>query len=128
VALNGQENRLLSVPSDIVFPTMPAALRRVQDLGIETAPEEACGILVDEAGGIRVVQMLNRADDRLNGYAIDPVTLRQLALKPGSWKHVAIWHTHPGGMVGPSLGDLDHRIHGVEYVVVTIPSGETRWF
>lgn len=113
---------------DLVLPTMGTAIRRILDYGIEAAPEEACGILVNEYQGIRVVQMLNRAEDRTEGYRIDPAMLRQLALKPESWAHVAIWHTHPGGHVGPSPGDLEHKLNGVNYLVVTVPSGEFEWF
>lgn len=114
--------------ADFAFPSMSAAFRRILDLGIEAAPEEACGILVNEVDGIRVVQMLNRAEDRTQSYRIDPAMLRQLALKPKSWEHVAIWHTHPGGHVGPSPGDLEHKVNGVTYLVIAVPTGEHEWF
>ena len=113
---------------DLVLPTLSVAIRRIRDYGIEAAPEEACGVLVNEMDGVRVVQMLNRAEDRTSGYRIDPAMLRQLSMKPKSWAHVAIWHTHPGGNVGPSPGDLEHKIHGVQYLVVTVPTGEATWF
>lgn len=113
---------------DLVLPSMEAALRRILDLGIEQAPEEACGILVNEFQGVRIVKMINRAEDPTRSYQIDVKTLKQLALKPKTWSHVAVWHTHPGGLVGPSPGDLEHKLHNVHYVVVTVPTGETVWF
>jgi proteasome lid subunit RPN8/RPN11 len=39
-----------------------------------------------------------------------------------------VWHTHPGGLVGPSSGDLEHAVTGVNYLVVTVPGGEARHF
>lgn len=114
--------------SDLAFPNLESACSRIRDLGIEAAPEEACGVLVNETEGVRIVQMLNRAEDRTSSYRIDPKMLRTLALKPASWAHVVIWHTHPGGLVGPSPGDLEYKIQGVRYLVVTVPSGEVAWF
>lgn len=112
----------------LVFPSIPAALSRVLDLGIEAAPEEACGVLVNETTGVRVIQLQNRSETPTREYRIDRETLRTLALKPDRWTHVAIWHTHPGGEVGPSAGDLEYKIPTVTYVVVTVPTGEVRWF
>lgn len=36
---------------------------------------------------------------------------------------VWLWHTHPSGNVGPSAEDLRHRVEGVSYLVVALPSG-----
>lgn len=95
---------------------------------MEVAPNEACGLLVNETGGIQVIPLVNRAEDPTASYRIDNQTLRTLALKPKTWEHVAVWHTHPGGQVGPSAEDLEHRINGVKYFVVTIPTREVVWF
>lgn len=99
------------------------------NLGIEAAPDEACGLLVKEAEDeYRVIQLVNRADDPTRSYQIDAETIKALALKPEVWAHVAVWHTHPGGLVGPSAGDLEHKVERVKYLVVTIPTGEVVWF
>lgn len=113
---------------DLAFPNLEVALGRILEMGIEEAPHEACGILVNETQGVRVVKLVNRAEDPTSSYRIDNTTLRQIALKPEMWAHVAVWHTHPGGHVGPSPGDLAVKVQGVKYVVVTIPTGEVRWF
>lgn len=113
---------------DLVLPELPTALQRILDLGIEGAPHEVCGIIVREWEGFRIVQLHNRADDPTDSYRIDSATLRTLALKPETWKHVAVWHTHPGGRVGPSPGDLATKIPEVKYLVVTVPTGEAVWF
>lgn len=114
--------------TDLVLPNLIAAAEKILSLGIEAAPEEVCGILVNETEGVRVVQLRNRAEDPTREYRIDPETLRGLSLKPDRWRHVAIWHTHPGGHVGPSTRDLETKIPSVRYMVVTVPSGEVRWF
>lgn len=115
---------------DLALPTVELAYQKIFDLGMENAPEEICGLLVDESrawaggSGFRVVQLNNRAEDRCRGYVIDPATLRDLAFAPKVWDHVTVWHTHPGGLVGPSAGDREHHLRGVRYIVVTIPTGE----
>jgi proteasome lid subunit RPN8/RPN11 len=112
----------------LVMPDLATALERVFDLGMEGAPEEVCGLIVNETEGVQVIPLNNRSEDPFNSYAIDTETLRTLALKPKTWAHVAVYHTHPRGQVGPSALDLEHRISSVKYVVVTIPSGEVVWF
>jgi proteasome lid subunit RPN8/RPN11 len=112
----------------LVLPSIEVALQLALEWGIEGAPEEVCGILVNETQGVRLIQLQNRAPDRTAGYLIDQETMRTLALKPKTWSHVAVWHTHPSGHVGPSEGDLAHKIHNITYVVISIPTGEVRWF
>lgn len=114
---------------NLAYPNRAVALDRIRDIGIEEAPNEACGVLIDEAPhGVRVVQLRNRADDPTTGYRIDPQTLRTLSLAPDHWANVIVWHTHPRGTVGPSSGDLEYKIPGVNYVVVAVPTGEAVFF
>lgn len=112
----------------IALPTLESAYDAIFGLGMEEAPNEACGLIVNETRGIQVISLTNRAEDPARSYRIDNETLRSLALKPKTWAHVAVFHTHPGGLVGPSPEDLEHKISTVKYVVVTIPSGEVTWF
>lgn len=108
---------------------MKAVTDQIFNWGMEGAPEERCGIVVMETPQeFRVVQLRNRAEDPTRMYKIDPNTLRTMALKPDLWSHVAIWHTHPNGMVGPSAGDLEYKIPTLKYLVVTIPTGEVVTF
>lgn len=112
----------------IALPTLETAYGAIFNEGMEDAPNEACGLLVNETGGIQIIPLVNRAEDPTASYRIDNETLRSLALKPKTWAHIAVWHTHPGGQVGPSAADLEHRIQTVKYVVITIPTGEVVWF
>lgn len=112
----------------LTLPTMEVAMERIFELGMEGAPEEVCGLIVNETQGVQVIPLRNRSEDPFNSYVIDNATLRQLALKPKTWAHVAVYHTHPRGHVGPSAQDLEHRISTIKYVVMTIPTGEVVWF
>ena len=112
----------------IALPTLEVAYEAIFNLGMEDAPREACGLLVNESLGIQVIPLVNRAEDPTGSYRVDNDTLRSLALKPHTWAHVAVWHTHPGGMIGHSAEDLEHKLHSVKYLVVTIPTGEVTWF
>lgn len=114
---------------DLAYPSLKTAIEKILSLGIEGAPEEVCGLLIEEAPGVfRVIQMINRADDPTAGYRIDGETVQQLSIDSKHWSHVSIWHTHPGGLVGPSAGDLKHKQPNVKYLVVTVPTGEVVWF
>lgn len=33
---------------------------------------------------------------------------------------IVLWHTHPSGSVGPSRGDLDHKLGDLTYLVVSL--------
>lgn len=118
--------RSLSTPHlhDLVYPTRSIACQKILDLGIEAAPEEACGVLVPGVLGFRVIPLRNRSPHPEDSYVIDPETVRSLRLQPEVWGDVRVWHTHPGGNVGPSPGDLKSKIRGLRYMVVTVPTGE----
>ena len=46
-------------------------------------------------------------------------------VEPRVRDQMIIWHTHPSGNVGPSRGDLDHKLDYLSYLVVSIDP-ETR--
>lgn len=122
--------QLSSLLSNLIYPTEHAALEAIRAIGIECAPEEACGILVQESfEEWRVVQLKNRAEDTTTGYKIDPETIGQIVKNPDAWYNkTQVWHTHPGGTVGPSEMDMRTKVDKVRYVVVSIPHGEYRRF
>jgi proteasome lid subunit RPN8/RPN11 len=92
---------------------------------MECAPEEACGLAVESGDGYYFRQAVNIAEDPCRGYELNA---REVSAGLNEDDHVIIWHTHPGGRVGPSEGDLAYRIPGVTYLVVTVPSGEAVFF
>lgn len=116
------------IPMDIMIPHLLA-------IGLEERPHEACGLIIPNLGEAPldwVVKMINRADNPFNSYRLDPKTIAGLEEDLGRekrvWEDVIVWHTHPSGMSGPSRGDLEHRVEGLKYLVVAIPSGEATFF
>lgn len=75
----------------------------------------------------RGFRLPNTADDPHRRFSFQTKELHEV-LRGFRQDQVIIWHTHPGGTVGPSEGDLTEVIDGVSYLVVTIPSGEASWY
>jgi proteasome lid subunit RPN8/RPN11 len=119
------------IPMEVIIPAILA-------YGLEERPFEACGVIVpnlNEAPGSWVRKMINRADNPMNSYRLDPEMIQQLSadLTPEEdqqrvWEDVIVWHTHPSGSVGPSAGDMEYRVEGLKYLVVSIPNGEAVLF
>jgi proteasome lid subunit RPN8/RPN11 len=94
---------------------------------MDRAPLEACGVIVpdmDIPPEQWVHEMRNRAFSPTDSFVIDTKTIRQLITKAEQWRDVIVWHTHPGGNIGPSRGDLESKVEGVNYLVVTLPGGQ----
>lgn len=113
----------------------PEVVEKIVSLGRQSA-EEVCGVVLPDC---QVVALPNTATtDRTRAYVIqmDDLldTLTEWADRQGicaadlDIEDVIIWHTHPSGNVGPSPGDLDSKVEGLRYLVVTIPSGEATMF
>lgn len=109
----------------------PEVVDQILELGRAESPVEACGIVTPD---LRVVRLPNRhetstrdsfvisSEDLINAIEeyvdrakVDPAALDR--------SHFMVWHTHPGGQVGPSKGDLEHRVPGFQNLVVTLPDG-----
>ena len=114
----------------------PEVVDQILSHGRAESPMEACGLILPN---LRVVRLPNRhptspadsylieAEDLINVITefideagVDPAEVNR--------SHFVIWHTHPSGHVGPSRGDLDNRLEGFQYVVVTLPNGEATMF
>jgi proteasome lid subunit RPN8/RPN11 len=105
------------------------AIDLIRDWGIETAPNEACGLLVLDNGYYEVYHLANEASDPTSGYKMSPASIGEVITDMETWDNdVTIWHTHPGGTVGPSDADLASLVSGCRYLVVTIPSAEVAYF
>lgn len=91
-------------------------------LGMAHRPNEVCGIYTKT----KLFTLENVSRDPTNSYQIDAEELVQLLrrLQIEDTDEFGIWHTHPGGMVGPSAGDIPTKIPGFNYFVMAIPGGE----
>jgi proteasome lid subunit RPN8/RPN11 len=127
---------LTVVPSKKILLTWLQAMDHLNQLGMEGAPEEVCGLLIpyqvvdrpDDPPVWEVHQLINRSDNRSRSYAIDPQTIADLNANPADWGEVRVWHTHPRGNPGPSIGDLEYAQPGIKYVVVAVPQGDWEVF
>jgi proteasome lid subunit RPN8/RPN11 len=114
---------------------MDEALAEIHALGELRAPAEACGLLLPVPFGTRadgrprtVIEMPNRAARPHDSYYF---TTDDVKIEIGKWmayqppavlKDIIIWHTHPGGGVGPSTDDIKQKQNGVTYAVVALTS------
>lgn len=113
----------------------PHDVDEIVQIGMERAPHEACGILLDRTDGKkRLLEIPNAAPNPINesGYDVetflDALALLGKGVDGDLTPLVVLWHTHPHGKVGPSDRDLEGRqaYKGLKCAVVTIPSGEMR--
>jgi proteasome lid subunit RPN8/RPN11 len=75
-------------------------------------PNEACGVI---AGGGRVIQVRNIADDPVHYFDMNPTDLMNVFEQWGDIE--AIWHSHPRGSLRPSTTDRAGRVIGVPYFI-----------
>ena len=110
------------------------SLAEIGRLGLLRAPEEACGVLLPSPlRGSRVHEMPNRSSRASDSFMFCASDVREvlaewLAEHPDG--EATIWHTHPGGNVGPSAFDLGHRVEEAGNLVVALtPEGpKAAWY
>lgn len=98
--------------------------RKIAEIGMDRRPAEACGILLQpghEHKGERVFEMPNRAMGPNDEFVMngDDILL-VLEGYSGELEKLTIWHTHPGGQIGPSSLDLAERPGEFGYLVVAL--------
>lgn len=114
----------------MVADNLEEIVATILQTGMERIPNEAGGIIVptdDMPPSLWVIELKNISphphDSFLTdlGEAEERVRLRlEHSITPAD---VWLWHTHPGGHVGPSRMDLENRIPQVNYLVVALPDG-----
>lgn len=115
------------------------SLQEIASKGELRAPAEACGLLLDvpwmdSRGVVSYVRELPNRSLQHGAYKIEAGDIHLvLETYPDDVEisHVAIWHTHPSGFVGPSDGDLAFRSGmDLDFVVVAMtPDGPVAtWF
>lgn len=112
------------------MPTLiePEVLEAIAEIGKLRLPNEACGVLTPTPyRGSRVFEIPNRSNTPRDSFAMksdDIVLTLDGWLKENHqvarWDQITIWHTHPGGGVGPSRTDLHSRIEHCGNLVVSL--------
>lgn len=104
-------------------------LEEIERIGRLRAPNEAGGLMVPRSHPVRgatVRELPNRSPRPLDGTRI---LLDDLRYELGDWlgetpqevvEKLVVWHTHPGGLIGPSQDDLRQAVPDVPFLVVTL--------
>lgn len=114
-------------------------VREIAEIGEKRRPNEACGILLPyPVKGRQVLEMPNRSstpDDEIVMKGEDIVLELEMLFGEGNLlpEHIAesltFWHTHPGGNLGPSHYDLQHKANIGKNLVVTLgEEPKATWF
>lgn len=118
----------------------PDDVAEIVRIGTERLPNEACGILLTRSGaGPRIIEVPNRADEPHHDVLMlneeFDEALRRIVGDPARYpgnltRELVVWHTHPGGLVGPSRNDMvfKREIGDIRCLVVTLPTGEAVQF
>lgn len=90
------------------------SLEEIATIGQLRSPSEACGLLLQHpvtTGRGRtshVVEIPNRSLLPVDSYEMKPSDI-DLVMSDKPDQLVAAWHTHPGGLIGPSTRDMENR-------------------
>lgn len=96
-----------------------AELKRI---ALARAPHEAVGILYNDG---TVIELINHAEVPEMNFVIRKEEVWQLTVDyEKSWEGMTLWHTHPGGGIGPSRTDMQNKTAFPYHLVVTIMDNE----
>lgn len=95
-------------------------LQAVLDHAAVDFPREACGLILRDDTGFRVLPCENTAPDPHRSFLIDPVVFAQYD------DHIAaIYHSHPNGAAKPSQTDIESSARcNVPFLIVGWPTGD----
>lgn len=107
------------------------ALAEIEEIGTKRLPTEACGILLPEPWrGHWVYEVPNRSLTPQSSFAFLASDVRMtlqgwFTERPDTHgADLTIWHTHPGGGIGPSRKDMQMKVPGARFLVVAMtPEG-----
>lgn len=111
----------------------------IVELGKQRIPREACGILLTRRdSGLRIVEVPNSSPDSdatlMLGADLHAAIEQLVSAEPPYHgdleRDLVIWHTHPGGKVGPGREDMRERrkYPTARCLVVSLPNGEAVQF
>ena len=88
----------------------------------QEAPNEMCGLIIEQNGIEKFIKCKNLEDDKKNGFKIDPKLLIRYQLN-SKIKYVV--HSHYDSDVRPSKHDIDNcKAVGIPYMIVSYPQKE----
>jgi len=103
----------------------------IQEIIAHDEGREQCGLyLPTEHRGKKLITLENKSATPENSFLIIGDEIR---MKLEGWyqtassqelQSVILWHTHPGGLIGPSREDMALKIDGLYHLVITIVPGD----
>lgn len=111
----------------------------VAALGRQSAPLEACGVAVPLVGGSwAVVDCINHSANPRTSWETPGKEIAEairIACAEASFfghstmdlsqEAPVVWHSHPGGNVGPSEEDMSRRVNGLRHAVIALRKDST---
>lgn len=88
---------------------------------LKACPFETGGLILDDG---RVVQLPNKADNPSNSFQIDRSDVVEALLNENETRTLTIWHSHPGGNIGPSRTDLRLKTAIPYHLVLALVDGD----
>lgn len=88
-----------------------------------SSPNEAVGLIVRDH---IVLELTNASDQPESSFAvgvddiIKAVDEANLSMTEADWEGIILWHSHPGGGIGPSRVDMRNRVPRWSHLVLTI--------
>lgn len=109
--------RTSSESSGVILPPDGATHDRLVGMVKDKLPNESVGLLT--ADGI-IIELTNKAELPENNFVVDKLELLHWIEQLGSVDGLTLWHSHPGGGIGPSRTDMQQRIPFLHHLVVSI--------
>ena len=89
-------------------------------------PNEAVGlILVCQSGLNHVLPVINRSHSPQDSFMVktldilDAIEAAGLTKESIIWGDSVLWHSHPGGVIGPSRVDMRQKLEGIRHLVLS---------
>ena len=113
--------------SESAYLLNEVALEEITALAQQSLPNETGGVVFPElVDGSWVAEVPNHSSEPATGMWMEPDDLRTVVMKWAAltswpdWSRLILWHSHPGGNIGPSRQDIKNRVPNVGNLVVSL--------
>lgn len=96
-------------------------LNQLKTLILDKSPHEAVGLLT--TAGL-VIELPNRSSNPQTTFEIHKSDIIASLEGVEPIENLTLWHSHPGGGIGPSRQDLQQRVEYFNHLVLAIVDGE----
>lgn len=112
----------------MIRPLEGRLMLQIETIAANRAPAEAVGLILPDE---KVVELPNRSHTPHNRFEILGSDVRlvledhSVPLLPEALEQCTLWHSHPGGGVGPSRVDIQNRVSVMSHLVISLAQDET---